>query len=186
MRGTNGGIPDITGGRATYERRPVAPPFIDRNTSGLLTVEDVQAIYRLSRIIHVDLARRSAPLLQPADFDRIGRLLDAYVTRPLDIDRAVVLHRAITLSLVRPAASGPELRTLAFLQRRINQHYQVGMRLHGLLPADYSGRGEVHYGAFELFRLGDPDAGERAALDMSSWAQSVTLWMTRGQVAKLA
>lgn len=179
MGEANGGIPDITGGKAAYERRPAGPSITDRDDTGLLTVEDVRAIYRLSTTIHVDLARRSAPLLRTSDFDNVGHLLDCYLTHPLDIDRAAMLHRTITLSLLRPAASSPELRTLAYLQRRINRHYQIGMRLHGLLPADYAGRDEVHYGAFDLFRLGDPEAGARAALEMSAWAQSLTLWMTR-------
>lgn len=174
-----GGIPDITGGRAAYERRPFEPSSAEPPTTGLLTVADVNAISRLSTTIYVDLARRSAPLLTTHDFERIGHLLDAYLTRPLPIDRAIMLHRAITLSLIRPAATGPELSILGLLQRRIHQHYQAGLRLHGRQPADYSGRDEAHYGAFDPLRLGDPDAGARAALEMAAWSRSLMLWMTR-------
>ena len=149
------------------------------DATALLRVEELQSIYRMLRVIRVDLAHRAAALLRPADFDRLGPHLDLITTKKVMPHQASAAHQVFLGGLLSPGASNPELRTHAMLCRQVGNHLNYAMDRLGVHPAEFPGQVEVHPLLFDAFRRGDPDAVAAATDWMTEVGQNAAITLAR-------
>lgn len=77
--------------------------------------DDLKEIYRLRRLLEVDLAGRACPRFSDRDLAQLKAHLEAFFTEPPDADRMLSEHHEFHLALLRPAASDWDLRILQIL-----------------------------------------------------------------------
>jgi DNA-binding GntR family transcriptional regulator len=175
-------IPDVStifggyriGGTSRLKMNTGAP-----DATALLTVEDLRSIFRLLRTIRGDLAHRSANLLQPADFDRLGTHLDLITTKKIMPNQAAAAHRVFVGGLLSPGASNPELHTLAMLSQDVGAHLDYAMNRLGVHPAEFPGQAEVHTLLFDTLRHADQDAAAAAATQMTDAGENAAIMLAR-------
>jgi hypothetical protein len=129
---------------------------------GLLTGEDVRALFRLRRMIEPDLARRSVTLLRPLDLARLERQATLLSTYQLDFEQLVSVHESFYLGLLGPAITNSELRVIRFLSDELTGHFRTGLRLSGLHPAELGNRRLILSRLLDSFRGGVPAQAEAA------------------------
>lgn len=77
--------------------------------STLRNADDVRGCYRLRRLIEPELAAESCLLFDPAQLDELRSRIQHFT---IDSEHRYAVHRAMHIELLRPAASGWDLRIL--------------------------------------------------------------------------
>jgi DNA-binding GntR family transcriptional regulator len=173
-------IPDVSTISGGYRVGPASGHDVNIGSppaTGLLTVEDLHSIFRLLRTIRVDLARRSAPLLRPADFDRLGSHLDLITTTKIMPNQAAAAHRVFVGGLLSPGATNPELHAVAMLSRQVGAHLDYAMNRLGVHPAEFPGQVEVHTLLFDTLRQADQEGAAAAAAQMTDAGQRAAIML---------
>ncbi|MGW6277014.1 GntR family transcriptional regulator [Kribbella sp. NPDC055071] len=135
---------------------------------------DLDAIYRLRRILEPELARRSAVAITASELDR----LDAF-SEPFGDDwrspEAIDARHDFYVGLFAPAATPWDARLISSLWRAAERYFRAGFdRLES--DADAHERlVRAHDGLVSAFRSGDADTAERAVLDHLDYSRQVAL-----------
>ena len=80
-----------------------------------IDADDLGSIYRLRRLLEVQLAGRACRLLDDAALARLDAAVDAFSSQPDDPDRVLDAHQRFHLDLLRPASSSWDVRVLELL-----------------------------------------------------------------------
>jgi DNA-binding GntR family transcriptional regulator len=127
-----------------------------------LDLEEFHAIYRVRRLLEPDLARRSVPLLEDAEFGRLYQAAAEFGGTERSMDDIYDDHRAFHLALLSPAASAWDIRLLTMNDRATERYVRIGFGLLDPNPAEHDRRREAHQLLVEEFRKRDPEIAARA------------------------
>jgi len=94
-----------------------------------LDLADLRGIFRLCRLIEPDLRVRAARVMRPAELDRLERSLESLVDSAASIDERFERLHTLHADLVRPAATGWDLRIVERLWRARERYVRVGCQV---------------------------------------------------------
>ncbi|KWF58361.1 GntR family transcriptional regulator [Burkholderia pseudomultivorans] len=127
-----------------------------------LDLDEFHAIYRVSRVLEPELARRSCTLLSDETLDRLYREAEALGSRERTVDEVWADHRAFHTALLAPAASAWDLRILTMHWRATERYVRIGFSLLDPDPEEHDRRGSAHQFLVDAFRKRDPAFAARA------------------------
>jgi len=127
-----------------------------------LDADDLQAIYRLRRVLEPDLARRSCLQLSDAELDRLSAQAAEFGDEQQSMDAIYEDHHAFHLALFAPVATAWDIRILSTLWRAGERYIRIGFGLLDPDPHEHQRRELAHESLVEVFRRRDPDAAARA------------------------
>jgi DNA-binding GntR family transcriptional regulator len=127
-----------------------------------LALEDLEAIYRLRRLIEPDLARRSCLLLSAAELDKLDGQAVEFGDENLSMDAIYDGHHEFHLALLGPAATTWDTRMLTMLWRAAERYERIGFGLLDPEPDEHARRRRAHEELIAVFRRRDPDAATQA------------------------
>jgi DNA-binding GntR family transcriptional regulator len=127
-----------------------------------INLEDLQAIYRLRRLLEPDLARRSCLLSTDGDLDRLAGQAVAFGDESQSMDAIYDGHHEFHLALLGPAATAWDIRILTTLWRAAERYVRIGFGLLDPDPDEHARRRRAHEELIAVFRRHDPDAAAHA------------------------
>jgi DNA-binding GntR family transcriptional regulator len=127
-----------------------------------LALEDLQAIYRLRRLLEPDLARRSCQLISAAELDRLAVEAVEFGDENRSMDAIYDSHHEFHLALLGPAATTWDTRVLTTLWRAAERYIRIGFGLLDPDPDEHGRRRRAHEELIAVFRRRDPDAAAHA------------------------
>jgi DNA-binding GntR family transcriptional regulator len=127
-----------------------------------INLEDLQAIYRLRRLLEPDLARRSCLLISDAELDRLAGHAVEFGDEDRSMDAIYDGHHEFHLALLGPAATSWDTRMLSTLWRAAERYVRIGFGLLDPDPDEHARRRRAHEELIAVFRQRDPDAAARA------------------------
>ncbi|MFF7334993.1 FCD domain-containing protein [Streptomyces sp. NPDC008150] len=141
-----------------------------------LSREDLRAVYRLRRQIEPELAARACLLLTGPGHTQLVELLAALADASLDADEVYEAHHRFHLELLRPAATGWDLRVLGVLWHAAERYVQLSFGARVDDPDEPRRREAAHALLLDAVLCRDPrlaaqavtdhlDANERLALE---------------------
>jgi DNA-binding GntR family transcriptional regulator len=142
---------------------------------GLLTGEDVRALFRLRKIIEPDLARRSVKLLRPLDIARLERQVTLLGTGQLGVEEMISVHESFYLGLLRPAITNSELQVVRFLLDELAGHFRTGLRLLGICPSELIDHRTFLRELLDSFRGGASASAEAAMREHIKTGEAISL-----------
>lgn len=125
-------------------------------TVALLDLNEFHAIYRVSRLLESDLARRSCPLLTDATLDRLHAKAAEFGGHSRSTEEIWEDHRAFHTALLAPAAAPWELRILKIQWRASERYARIGFGLLDPHPEEHDRRRDAHQLLIDAFRKRDP------------------------------
>ena len=126
-----------------------------------INLEDLQAIYRLRRLLEPDLARRSAADLRRG-LDRLAAQAVEFGDENRSMDAIYDGHHEFHLALLGPAATPWDTRMLTMLWRAAERYVRIGFGLLDPDPDEHARRRRAHAELIAVFRRRDPDAAAQA------------------------
>jgi len=166
-------ITTITGGRNAYSAMRADPTAVPGN--GLLTATDVRDIFRLTKVLDADLARRSAELRPDIDYERLAPIADRISTTRVPGHEVPMLHLALENGLFQHSYSHVERLANGPFDELITRHLSIGMRRIDLHPAEMPGHAEHHRGLLDAIRAGDPEAAATAAWQLATLGEQMAV-----------
>ena len=127
-----------------------------------LDLGEFHAIYRVRRLLEPDLARRSVPLLEEPELDRLYKAAAEFGGAERSMDDIYDDHRAFHLALLAPAASPWDIRILMMSERASERYVRIGFGLLDPDPGEHDRRREAHQLLVNEFRKRDPEIAARA------------------------
>lgn len=127
-----------------------------------LDAADLQAIYRLRRVLEPDLARRSCLLLSDAELDRLAGQAAEFGDEQQSMDAIYEDHHAFHLALFAPVATAWDIRILSTLWRAGERYIRIGFGLLDPDPHEHQRREQAHECLVDVFRRHDPEAAAHA------------------------
>ena len=127
-----------------------------------LALSDLQAIYRLRRLLEPDLARRSCLLISAAELDRLAGQAVDFGDESRSMDAIYDGHHEFHLALLGPAATTWDTRVLTTLWRAAERYVRIGFGLLDPDPDEHARRRRAHEELIAVFRRRDPDAAAHA------------------------
>lgn len=127
-----------------------------------LDLNEFHAIYRVSRMLESNLARRSCLLLTDEKLDGLYLAAAAFGGRDRSTEEIWADHREFHTALLAPAASPWELRILNIHWRASERYARIGFGLLDPHPEEHDRRREAHQFLIDAFRKRDPDFAARA------------------------
>jgi DNA-binding GntR family transcriptional regulator len=127
-----------------------------------LALEDLEAIYRLRRLLEPDLARRSCLLISSAELDRLDGQAVEFGDENRSMDAIYDAHHEFHLALLGPAATQWDTRVLTTLWRAAERYIRIGFGLLDPDPDEHGRRRRAHEELITVFRRRDPDAAAHA------------------------
>lgn len=127
-----------------------------------LDLNEFHAIYRVSRILESELARRSCPLLTDETLDRLYSAAEEFGGRDRTTEEIWADHREFHTALLAPAASAWELRILNMHWRASERYSRIGFGLLDPHPEEHDRRRDAHQFLIDAFRKRDPAFAGRA------------------------
>jgi len=118
-----------------------------------LTSEDLQGIYGLRLLIEPELAARSVPLHSGRELDDLSATVDGMAQR--DPEVVWQLHRRFHLSIVTPAASQWDMRTLDQLWAAAERYTRLVFDFADATRTEQDHRVDVHREICEAIRARD-------------------------------
>lgn len=122
-----------------------------------LDLEDLQAIYRLRRILEPNLARRSCLGITDDELDRLRAQAVEFGDQQLSMDAIYEAHHALHLGLLAPAATAWDIRILMTLARAAERYIRIGFGLLDPDPDEHKRREQAHVALVDAFRHRNPD-----------------------------
>ena len=96
-------------------------------------LDDLQAIYRLRRLLEPDIARRSCLLIPDRELDRLASQAVEFGDEHQSMQAIYDAHHEFHLALFAPAATAWDTRMLSILWRAAERYIRIGF---GLLDPD--------------------------------------------------
>ena len=127
-----------------------------------INLEDLQAIYRLRRLLEPDLARRSCLLISDAELGRLAGQAVEFGDEDRSMDAIYDGHHEFHLALLGPAATSWDTRMLSTLWRAAERYVRIGFGLLDPDPDEHARRRRAHEELIAVFRQRDPGAAARA------------------------
>jgi DNA-binding GntR family transcriptional regulator len=121
-----------------------------------LSVDDIEGIYGLRKMIEPELAARSADTRTPEQIDRLSSLIEAFEDD--DSEAVWLAHHQFHLALVEPAASAWDLRTLDQLWAAAERYTRLVFDFAEIARTERSRRERIHTTILDAVRDGDADA----------------------------
>jgi DNA-binding GntR family transcriptional regulator len=125
-------------------------------------LDDLQAIYRLRRLLEPDIARRSCLLISDRELDRLARQAVEFGDENLSMQAIYDAHHEFHLALFAPAATAWDTRMLSILWRAAERYIRIGFGLLDPDPNERIRRRHAHEDLVTVFRRRDPDAAAQA------------------------
>ena len=126
-------------------------------------LDDLQAIYRLRRLLEPDLARRSCLLISDRRARPAGRPGRRVRRRAAGAwTRSTTATTSFTSRLFAPAATAWDTRMLTILWRAAERYVRIGFGLLDPDPDEHARRRRAHEDLIAVFRQRDPDAAAQA------------------------
>ncbi len=130
-----------------------------------LNLNDLQAIYRLRRVLEPDLARRSCLMLTVEQLNRLDVDAVNFGYEDLGADAVCDSHLHFHLALLAPAATSWDVRVLTMLWRAAERYVRIGFGLLVRDPHEHERREQTHEDLIAAFRRRDPDLAAQAIYD---------------------
>ena len=127
-----------------------------------INLKDLEAIYRLRRLIEPDLARRSCLLISDAELDKLDGLAVGFGDEARSMDAIYDGHHEFHLALLGSAATTWDTRMLTMLWRAAERYVRIGFGLLDPDPDEHARRRRAHEELIAVFRRRDPDAAAQA------------------------
>lgn len=127
-----------------------------------LVPQDLQAIYRLRRVLEPEIASRACMLLSEAELDRLEYEAAAFGDSRFGTDDVYDSHHAFHTSLLAPAATAWDARLLSVLWRASERYVRIGFGKLDAYPHEHERREQAHEGLVAAFRTRDPDVAADA------------------------
>lgn len=127
-----------------------------------LDLNEFHAIYRVSRLLESDLARRSCELLSDETLDRLYQEAADFGGHERSTDEVWSDHREFHMALLAPAASAWDVRILTMQWRATERYVRMGFGLLDPDPEEHDRRREAHQFLIDAFRKRDPAFAARA------------------------
>ncbi|HEV8649315.1 MAG TPA: GntR family transcriptional regulator [Actinomycetes bacterium] len=121
-----------------------------------IDADDLRSMYRLRKLIEVDLAGRACTLLDDQDIEQLESTLDAYTFEPSNTDRVLDEHREFHLGLLRPAASSWDVRVLELLWHAGARYARLAFSDSFLDPKAGARQAQAHRALVKAVRLRSP------------------------------
>ena len=134
-------------------------------TVAALDLDDLNAIYRLRRLIEPDVAQRSCMVITDAELDRLEREAVDFGDENQNIDAVWDAHHEFHMALFAPAATAWDTRILGTLWRAGERYIRIGFGRLSADPAEPKRSEHAHLDLVSAFRLRDADAAARAVHD---------------------
>ena len=125
-------------------------------------LDDLQAIYRLRRLLEPDIARRSCLLISDRELDRLAAQAVEFGDEQLSMQAIYDAHHEFHLALFAPAATAWDTRMLSILWRAAERYIRIGFGLLDPDPDEHIRRRRAHEDLVAVFRQRDPDAAAQA------------------------
>ncbi len=125
-------------------------------------LDDLQAIYRLRRLLEPDIARRSCLLISDRELDRLAGQAVGFGDEHLSTQAIYDAHHEFHLALFAPAATAWDTRMLSILWRAAERYIRIGFGLVDPDPNEHIRRRRAHEDLVAVFRQRDPDAAAQA------------------------
>ncbi len=117
-------------------------------------MEEARSVYRLRRLIEVDVAGRSANRFTPDDLAQMERAIKAFFDETLAPDDMLTEHHRLHIAILRPAASEWDMRILELLWQTSERYVRLVFS-NQLLDHDRAHRlGQSHEALVEAARAG--------------------------------
>lgn len=127
-----------------------------------LDIDEFHAIYRVSRMLESELARRSCALLTDEKLDELYQAAAEFGGHDRSTEEIWGDHRAFHTALLAPAASPWELRVLRMHWRASERYARIGFGLLDPHPEEHDRRRDAHQFLIDAFRKRDPAFAARA------------------------
>ena len=127
-----------------------------------LALEDLEAIYRLRRLIEPDLARRSCLLISDSELERLAARAVDFGDENRSMDAMYDGHHEFHLALLGAAATTWDTRMLTMLWRAAERYVRIGFGLLDPDPNEHARRRHAHEELIAVFRGRDPEAAAQA------------------------
>jgi DNA-binding GntR family transcriptional regulator len=130
-----------------------------------LSGEDLHSIYRLRRQIEPEIASRSCLLLTHQDYNQLSSLVQAFADPQKSMDEIYDAHHEFHVTLLRPAATPWDLRTLAVLWHAAERYARLAFDPVDAEPKGRERRATAHGRLISEFRARDPQRAAEAQLE---------------------
>ena len=138
-------------------------------------LDDLQAIYRLRRLLEPDIARRSCLLISDRELDRLASQAAQFGDESRSMDVIYDDHHEFHLALFAPAATAWDTRMLSTLWRAAERYIRIGFGLLDPDPDEHNRRRHAHEELVTVFRRRDPDAAARAVFEHLDHNEQIAL-----------
>jgi DNA-binding GntR family transcriptional regulator len=128
-----------------------------------LSVEDLNGIYSLRKMIEPELAARATKVRTPAWVQTLSSLIDAFEGD--DPEAVWQAHHRFHLTLVEPAASAWDLRTLDQLWAAAERYTRLVFDFAKIDRAERTRREHIHTRILDAVHLGSADAVREAVAE---------------------
>jgi DNA-binding GntR family transcriptional regulator len=118
-----------------------------------LSIDDMQGIYNLRQLIEPELAARAAELRNADQVATLASLVGAFEDD--DAEAAWQAHQRFHLTLVQPAASAWDLRTLDHLWAAAERYTRLVFDFTEIAVSERSRRERIHTVILDAVRAGD-------------------------------
>lgn len=146
-----------------------------------LDLDELDAIYRLRRMLEPDLARRSCPALTDPQLDSLFELATSLGAYERSMDDIYDDHRSFHLALLAPAASGWDERILMTLWRASERYIRIGFGLLDRDPEEHDRRRVAHQTLVDVFRERDPERAAAAVEEHLAHNEEIAASALRGR-----
>ncbi|CAN3131184.1 GntR family transcriptional regulator [Mycobacterium sp. smrl_JER01] len=140
-----------------------------------LELDDLQAIYRLRRLLEPELARRSCLLLTVNALDRLSVLAESFGDEGTSMEAIYDSHMQFHLALLKPAATAWDIRVLTCLWRAAERYVRIGFGLLDVDPYEHERRALAHESLITAFRQRTPDLAAQAIFDHLALNEDIAL-----------
>jgi DNA-binding GntR family transcriptional regulator len=138
-------------------------------------LDDLQAIYRLRRLLEPDIARRSCLLISDRELDRLASQAAQFGDESRSMDAIYDDHHEFHLALFAPAATAWDTRMLSTLWRAAERYIRIGFGLLDPDPDEHNRRRHAHEELVTVFRRRDPDAAAQAVFEHLDHNEQIAL-----------
>lgn len=138
-------------------------------------LDDLQAIYRLRRLLEPDIARRSCLLISDHELDRLASQAAQFGDESRSMDAIYDDHHEFHLALFAPAATAWDTRMLSTLWRAAERYIRIGFGLLDPDPDEHNRRRHAHEELVTVFRRRDPDAAAQAVFEHLDHNEQIAL-----------
>lgn len=145
------------------------------STVAPLDLDDLQAIYRLRRLLEPDVARRSCLVISDDDLDQLQREADNFGDADQTMQAMYDAHHEFHLALFAPAATTWDTRMLSTLWRAAERYIRIGFGLLDPDTSEHTRRRHAHTDLVTVFRRHDPDAAAQAVHDHLAHNEQIAL-----------